>query len=335
MVQGIKEVGGNEGTIDVHLNSKIADKQWRLVIRAQLLSVVAVQDGRWEQGYKLAEQVSKNFREIFMNEDGDWIVLPLQQIVSNVAMIALEAHKFLQRQAVQDQSNVLEQCQSELRMALSKCQKAKSESKQRPLLFIANILLKFYFKSNSVGLCKHIIGVAGMSRNFESFPKSQRVQYKYYVGKYSVFSGEYPEAIEALEYAFQRCHREATQNLSQIAKYLIPLEMLRGRLPTQGLLQQYRLEDRYGLIVEFLRAGNMRALDQELHTKMMVFINDGTYFLLEQLLLFGYRQLFRTIAEIWTERAQPNERHVIPISWFIEVLAKMLTLLMLSSQAYH
>eukprot|EP01025_Chloroclados_australasicus_P030228 TRINITY_DN30343_c0_g1_i2.p1 TRINITY_DN30343_c0_g1~~TRINITY_DN30343_c0_g1_i2.p1 ORF type:complete len:424 (-),score=10.57 TRINITY_DN30343_c0_g1_i2:449-1684(-) len=321
MIQGISEVGGNESTIQIHINSKISDELWHEVIKCQLLSVHALHHGKWEAGYKYAESVSKNFREIFINEDGDWIVKPLQQILSNVAMIAWETHNSTQKLMGQEQSTVLEQCQSELRMALSKCQKSKSESKQRSMLFIANILLKFYFKSNNVGLCKHVLGVVGLSRQFERFPKAQRVQYRYYMGKYSVYSGEYSEALDALEYAYAHCHKESKQNLRLIAKYLVPLELLRGRLPSSQFLQQYGLWERYGTIVECLRQGNVHQLDSELHQKMTLFLNDGTYFLLEKLILYTQRQLFRLVTQIWQETAQPNEGHIIPITWYIEALA--------------
>lgn len=47
---------------------------------------------------------------------------------------------------------------------------------------------------------------------FEEFPVAQRVTYKYYVGRISMFNSDFEIARNHLEYAFEHCHSGKPKN---------------------------------------------------------------------------------------------------------------------------
>ena len=59
------------------------------------------------------------------------------------------------------------------------------------------------------------------------------VTYRYYVGRLNMFEDQYEKAEENLEYALVHCHQNAMVNKKKILNYLLPVKLLRGRLPTK------------------------------------------------------------------------------------------------------
>lgn len=60
------------------------------------------------------------------------------------------------------------------------------------------------------------------------------VKYRYYVGRLCMFEDHYDEAEINLDYALLHCRRSAPGNKRRILQYLVPVKMLRGRLPTKS-----------------------------------------------------------------------------------------------------
>ncbi len=61
----------------------------------------------------------------------------------------------------------------------------------------------------------------------------EMVTYRYYVGRLNMFEDQYQSAEANLEYALLHCHKSAIQNKRKILNYLLPVKLLRGRLPTK------------------------------------------------------------------------------------------------------
>jgi hypothetical protein len=59
------------------------------------------------------------------------------------------------------------------------------------------------------------------------------VTFRYYVGRLNMFEDKYDVAEENLDYALLHCHRNAVANKKRILKYLVPVKLKRGRLPTK------------------------------------------------------------------------------------------------------
>ena len=61
----------------------------------------------------------------------------------------------------------------------------------------------------------------------------EMVTYRYYVGRLNTFEDQYGDAEENLDFALKHCHKNAIQNKKRILNYLLPVKLLRGRLPTR------------------------------------------------------------------------------------------------------
>jgi hypothetical protein len=62
----------------------------------------------------------------------------------------------------------------------------------------------------------------------------QKVTYRYYVGRLNMFEDKYDEAEQQLDYALKHCHKNAIGNKRRILNYLLPVKLMRGRLPSHG-----------------------------------------------------------------------------------------------------
>lgn len=70
---------------------------------------------------------------------------------------------------------------------------AGNKGKRLALLEIVNTLFKVYFQLNTLRLCKTLINAvnSGVFPELEAFPASQRVTYRYYMGRLNIFDEQY------------------------------------------------------------------------------------------------------------------------------------------------
>ena len=59
------------------------------------------------------------------------------------------------------------------------------------MLYLVNQLLKIYFRINKLHLCKALIRAIDASQFKEHFSLSQKVTYKYYVGRKFIFESDF------------------------------------------------------------------------------------------------------------------------------------------------
>ena len=105
-------------------------------------------------------------------------------------------------------------------------------SKQAGVLAIVNELFEMYFRLNILRLCKNLIRPVETKKLSEKGSMAEMVTYRYYIGRLSMFEDQHSSAETHLEYALQHCHKSAIKNKKRILKYLIPVKLYRGRLPT-------------------------------------------------------------------------------------------------------
>ena len=105
-------------------------------------------------------------------------------------------------------------------------------SKQAGVLAIVNELFEMYFRLNILRLCKNLIRPVETKKLSDKGSMAEMVTYRYYIGRLSMFEDQHSSAETHLEYALQHCHKSATKNKKRILKYLIPVKLYRGRLPT-------------------------------------------------------------------------------------------------------
>jgi hypothetical protein len=105
-------------------------------------------------------------------------------------------------------------------------------SKKAGVLFIVNQLFSIYFRLNTLRLCKNLLRPVETKKLNEQGTMGQMVTYSYYVGRLNLFEDQYADAEKNLEYAFKNCHKNAIHNKKCILRYLVPVKLYRGRLPS-------------------------------------------------------------------------------------------------------
>lgn len=92
--------------------------------------------------------------------------------------------------------------------------------------------------------------------------KSNQITYHYYIGRILMFTEQYTEGVEHLEFAFIHCHNDYFNNkryiciyyiliyiYRRILKYLIPMQLMIGRMINLQLVEQYKLNNVNILII--------------------------------------------------------------------------------------
>jgi hypothetical protein len=86
-----------------------------------------------------------------------------------------------------------------------------------------------------------------------------------------MFEDQYETAEESLEYALKHCHKMAFKNKRSILRYLVPVKLYRGRLPSLALLEKYGLNE-FLPLVEGMRRGDLRTFNEGLSLYQDLFI---------------------------------------------------------------
>ncbi|CAG0892196.1 unnamed protein product [Darwinula stevensoni] len=167
-------------------------------------------------------------------------------------------------------------------------------TKRWGMLGLVNLLLRIYFRTSRMHLCKPLIRAIDASPLKDRFPLSHRITYMYYVGRKAMFDSQFKEAEKYLDFAFLHCHQQCWKNKRLILIYLIPVKMLLGRLPKQSLLHKYQLEE-FSSVTEAVRLGDLRSLSESLDRNQGFFISCGIYLILEKLKIITMRNLFKKV----------------------------------------
>lgn len=182
-------------------------------------------------------------------------------------------------------------------------------SKRLSIMHIINQLFKIYFKINKLHLCKPLIRALENARLGDCFPLAQRVTYDYFWGMKSMLDAEYKTAAELFGRAFANCHPDSFKNRRLVLIFLIPVKMLLGQMPTEGLLRQYDLLQHFAPIVSAVKKGHLRDFDRALEQNSDFFWNYGIYLILEKLKIIAFRNVFKKVALL-------SSTHQIPIEHF-------------------
>jgi len=186
-------------------------------------------------------------------------------------------------------------------------------------------LIKAYFRLNNVSGCaqasRTVQGVlAARDPSLAGFPAGHRVAYHYYMGRIAIFTERFAEAGEHLGAAYgglisrgPAAGRHA-RHRRQVLRFLVPVRMLLGELPPEGLLREAdaagggggggeegggSLERDYGAVAASLRAGDVGGLRRALAANRLRYARSGTYLLLERLQLPCLRRLFHRAHGAW------------------------------------
>jgi len=111
------------------------------------------------------------------------------------------------------------------------------EGKKRGIYTIANLCLKILFQCRKIrGAAQIFENIYNQSPPLAAFPKSERVTYLYYLGRFSFANGHFFTAQKALQKSWEECHYKCTQQARLIVIFLITANIICGRLPKRRLL---------------------------------------------------------------------------------------------------
>ena len=144
-------------------------------------------------------------------------------------------------------------------------------SKKAGVLTIVNTLFAIYFRLNTLRLCRNLLRPVESRKLHEKAKMSEMVTYRYYVGRLFLFEDQYVLAEENLDFAFQHCHKSSVHNKRCILRYLVPVKLYRGLLPSSKLLSKYNLQE-FVPIVDGVRTGDLRTFHDGLVKYQDLFI---------------------------------------------------------------
>lgn len=168
------------------------------------------------------------------------------------------------------------------------------DTKRHGMLHLVNQMFKVYFRINKLHLCKPLIRAIESLSFKESFPLSQQITYKYFVGRKAMYDSDYKTSDEYLTFAFNNCHRKFFKNRRLILIYLVPVKMLLGYMPRQETMQKFNVPQFHELAVA-LKQGNLRGFDHVMQKYEAFFIDTGIYIIVEKLKIIAYRNLFKKV----------------------------------------
>lgn len=255
----------------------------------------------FEESCTYLEQALGSYLNIVAKEDS-WTLPLMQSFCQDLRILAEQADAALR--ATGGKVCKMEQVERILKRAFSVTNNDRrdvSDSSRRVgTLAVINQLLKVYFKLNNLRLCSNIIRAVDAPNfpDFETtFPVSQRVTYKYFVGRLHLYDERIPEAVEALQYAFDRTPDAYRPQKRMQLLYLVPARLHTGYLPPISLLEKYDMAC-YTDIVRALRKGDLSLFNGSMKQHQEFFISSALYLVLENIRPLVYRALIRLINDV-------------------------------------
>ncbi|KAK4156909.1 hypothetical protein C8A00DRAFT_30231 [Chaetomidium leptoderma] len=229
----------------------------------------------------------------------------------------------------------LEDCARVLSRVFTACQSDRApleESRKWGSYYLANLLLKTYFKLNSTSLSKNIMNslfAGGKDMpDLSAFPKSQQVTFKYHQGVLAFLEENYVAAEQHLTDAWNNCHKDAVRNKERILTYLIPCRLIKDHmLPTEKLLAQYpRLQKLFLPICRCIKRGELHNFDLALQEGEDELVKRRIYLTLERGRDLALRNLLRKVFiargfEEAKEGEKPARRSRVPVTEFAAAIS--------------
>ncbi|KAM0717929.1 hypothetical protein Q7P37_006261 [Cladosporium fusiforme] len=139
------------------------------------------------------------------------------------------------------------------------------EGKKRGVYTLANLCLKILFQCRKTRNATQIFEqISGNAPPLAAYPKSQRVTYLYYLGRFLFQHNHFYRAQLALQTAYDEspAHAQCTKQRRLILVYLIVSNIILGRFPSPALLSRPEAEGltaRFQPLCAAIRAGNLAA----------------------------------------------------------------------------
>lgn len=162
-----------------------------------------------------------------------------------------------------DQSSSLpELAAMNLRPIIGTCARdTRPNGKGSAVYKLANLCMKILFQCDKPeGVPNFYNAVVMHNRPLNNYPRSERVTYLYYLGRYFCVSAQFYFALITLEAAYAECHRLCVKQRRLILVYLIASSIILGRFPSPQLYarpEAHRFEERFRPITDAIKRGDL------------------------------------------------------------------------------
>eukprot|EP00578_Thalassiosira_sp_NH16_P012105 CAMPEP_0181113110 /NCGR_PEP_ID=MMETSP1071-20121207/20173_1 /TAXON_ID=35127 /ORGANISM="Thalassiosira sp., Strain NH16" /LENGTH=413 /DNA_ID=CAMNT_0023197127 /DNA_START=8 /DNA_END=1249 /DNA_ORIENTATION=+ len=288
---------------------KIDGVDWSNVLNPLLDAHSAIQSNDLAQTYEAQSSLHSAINHALGSSKGNWLIPALHVVCRNTHRAAALADEYVNRSMGNRNDHArLQNAVTLLQASYSKTLNDRVElrandpfgeegSKKAGVLYIVNQLFSMYFRLNTLRLCNNLLKPVETRGIHESGTMGEMVTYRYYVGRLNMFEDQYDLAEQNFDYALRHCHHTAVANKKRILNYLIPVKLLRGRLPSSKLLEKYSLQE-FVPLRNGMRTGNLMEFSNGLMKNQDLFIRRGTYLLLEKCKMICYRNLFKRVYKI-------------------------------------
>ncbi|KAL9190997.1 hypothetical protein ACHAXT_000703 [Thalassiosira profunda] len=308
--KGAASSGTNNGNGPRHGEQlKVDGVDWSNVLNPLLDAHAAIASNDLAQTYEAQASLHSALNHALGSSKGNWLIPALHVVCRNTHRAAALADECVNRSTGNRNDHArLQNAVTLLQASYSKTLNDRVEmrpnepyseegSKKVGVLYIVNQLFSMYFRLNTLRLCKNLLKPVESRGIHESGTMGEMVTYRYYVGRLNMFEDQYDLAEENFDYALRHCHHSAVANKKRILNYLVPVKLLRGRLPTGKLLEKYSLHE-FVPLMNGMRTGNLMEFSDGLMKNQDLFIRRGTYLLLEKCKMICYRNLFKRVYKI-------------------------------------
>jgi hypothetical protein len=299
---------------------RLPSDDWAEFATLHAAALAAAQAGAAGAAYDRAVGALAPFLRLFREAESDWVVPPMLAVVETIRRAAGAAERA--RAAAGGggaEAGPLADAGDQLRKCFSVALQAPGHAgKKGAALAAVNASIKVYFRLGTLRLCRNLARSVASRQfpPFESFPAAQRVTYRFYEGRLAVLDEAYADAEAALSYALRHCPPAAAANRARVLKYLVPVALLLGRLPSPALAARHpSVLAPYAPLVAALRSGDAALFENAMEAEQAAFIRDGTYLLLEKLRFAVHRRLLRRVWALHAA-ADPPRAAQVPLAWF-------------------
>jgi hypothetical protein len=139
--------------------------------------------------------------------------------------------------ASEDDQTLPEQAASKLRSILGNCARDQRPNGKGVVVYkLVNLIMKMLFQCNRPESIRTFYPVVVIQhRSINDYPRSERVTYLYYLGKYFFTAGQFHSASQTLEAAYAECHVDFLKQRRLILIYLVAANIIHGRFPSKAL----------------------------------------------------------------------------------------------------
>jgi tetratricopeptide (TPR) repeat protein len=175
-----------------------------------------------------------------------------------------------------------------------------------PFLAILNALVTVHLLKNDFQLASRALdNVRSKTTNLnqEIYSVSEIAAFNFLSGKVDLIFGRYDMAKERLSNALLHIPDRHSADRRQILAYLVPLNLLKGIVPSAALIEKYEL-DVYAPVVRAVIDGQIADFDTALETNRMLFLRLGVWEVVVQSRKIVERRLLEMVHLAWKELSE-------------------------------